>query len=1667
MEFRMASDRSKRINGDFKQHPTPGFREVFRRFAVSPRRRFKSMIAACGHRGRIDTVAVFLLLTAVCVFTGPAGAEANRERLQADVQQLAAFGDRSTGTEGCRAAADFIAAQFEALGLKELGRQRFVVPVLRHESTRLVVPDSQRNLEIQPVRLNAITPQTIPPEGLSGPLVYVGPGRLPDFNGKPVEGAVILMDLDSRKHWLHAANLGARAVIYIDPGRSRKMLYQDKYELSPVQFPRFRIAEAELREQFGRFEHAAEGVVASEVQLYSRIFWNEVWAENIYGLIPGSDPELAEELLVVEAFYDSRSFVPGMSPGADEAMSVATLLELARFLARRPPSRSVLLLATAGHAQGLAGMREAVWSIASRSKDMRDQQKALKNTIDAAEAAITLLERVRRIGLDAYVDGLRGDPQRNGKALLDAVNDRVKTEVDTLSRRLMRLRLESDGQADPAVLEPLVRERTLLRRLSWATSLAAIGTEEKKAIGDLIPKALVDHRRITADAETDMKVLRSARQFRALAKSLDIAAVVSLHLSSGGDGFGAFNYGFLHDLRDRVNRTPEYSLLDDVLRRAAESMGAAANLYRDTLRPSRLRTWQSHLPDRPALGGEVSALAAYIGFSLVTVNDDRQWWGTPADTVDTVDFEYAGRQSAQLISLVEAMSRAERLHTGDMPRDGFTEVQGRARFLRQGELFPDQPAPGTVIMAFQGPARYYAMVDAMGTFHLKGVATKKLTQHKVIVEGYRFHPRSGEAVWAINKPETGKSAYRLKIRRSSAETDLVIFGCRETTIFNLLEPRSFDYMTRIQLIDARREATPMRYWWSRIDTRSSVIASIYLEPGTRLKMTLSDSVLNKKLLLLNASAENPTGAGYLVDDWPQLHRTDYKVARDMWALLGPRIRNLEKHGIYNQRISAMHQQGLHSLDIARQSLQARHYDRFAEAATRSWALAARVYNDVEKTQKDVLFGVLFYIALFVPFAFCLERLLFSFTNINKRIVAFFVILLVLIAVIYNVHPAFRLAYSPTVVILAFLIMGLSLVVTLIIYFRFEEEMTRLQRRARQMKAAEIGRWKAFTAAFLLGVSNLRRRRLRTVLTCVTLIILTFTVMSFTTVKSIRHHARMQYQPQAPYQGLLFKNFNWTDLPPEAHGTIANYFEDRGTAAPRVWLENEDRTRPVYVPIQRDQRTFAARGMIGLSHDESRVTGLDRILVGGRWLEPNEDFAILLPDRMARELGIDPYRPEGARVRIWGTVFDVAGVFSGQQLNAFADLDGEPPTPVTFPSEVTLAMTEAEMEALESGEVVQTFQTRYQHVDADVTVIVPFQTLLSMGGKLKAVAARPPAGSVDPQMAESLADRFGLIIFAGEPNGVFLYHASDTMSYSGVPNVVVPLIISVFIVLNTMIGSVYERKREIGIYTSVGLAPSHVSFLFIAEALAFAVLSVVLGYLLAQITAAFFAGTGLWSGITVNYSSLAGVAAMVLVILVVLVSVIYPSRVAAEIAIPDVNRSWKLPEVKDNRLDITLPFLMNFREHLSIGGFLLEHFEGHQDISHGLFSAGDIDFSLAGCRIPGEGDGGTGGAEMIQLSTNIWLAPFDFGIMQQVRLEFCEAVDDPGFLEIRVRLERLAGEANAWRRINKAFLHDLRKQLLIWRSLDTESKTHYEDLMVARAQERDIDLKQHLETESAG
>jgi hypothetical protein len=1582
------------------------------------------------------------------------------------ISKLSSFGDRSTGTAGNEEAALYIKEKFQELGYEKLDSYRFSTPVMRHIKSTLILSNRNKSIELRPIRGNAVTPQTVRHPGISATLVYAGRGELRDLNGKQVDNSILLMELDSGKNWLHAANLGAQAVVYIDRGESPKQFFKEKLELSPLQFPRFWMSLAEAEKAFGNFEKAPNGLVEAEAQLISQINWQMAISENIYCFVEGTDPELKERLIMVEAFYDSTAAVAGLSPGADEAVSIATLLELARYLKENPPQRTVLLIASSGHAQTLAGMREMIWSICARSKDMRKLNKSFKALVKKTRKTIKLLKNT---SFDSAGTGAAAEEETT-RLLKAAIDERLKTESDRVSRRLMQLRLEKN-KANTENIQKLADERLLLKRLMFSSDYTDLSAEDRRALLKLIPEVIEDQKAILSDAGRHSREIGDARSFRSQVRAYDLDAAVSLHLSSHGDGFGAFNYGWMFPFRPRINRTAIYSTLDEVLRQGAERIENAlghSGMYKDSLRPSRKRSWQSYFLDQPPLGGELTALAGVHGLTFATTHDARARWGTPYDRPEYVDAAFALKQSAVVSRLIGHLARAPRLHDDIFPRFGYSAVVGRAKFLRHGELFADQPAPGTVLLCYQGPSRFYVMVDHLGTFYLRGVADKKHSYHKIIFEGYKFDPESGNIIWTIDKKKTGKAAYRTKMYRRLMETDLVMFASNGTTLFNLLEPRTFRHLSKVQVIDGRRESDPLRWFMSRIDTwiaeysNASIISTVFLEPGTPLKLTLSDTVLRNKAVLLNASEEKSTGIGYMVGKTPYLHRTEYLVARDMWTLLEPRISNLENRGIFNERIRTLQQEGLAALKDARLAYENKIYDQFSEASVRSWALATRVYEDVEKTQKDVLYGVLFYVALFVPFAFCMERLLFSYANIYKRIIAFCIILILLIALIYNVHPAFRLAYSPMVVILAFFIMGLSFMVTLIIFFRFEGEMIQLQTRAKMIQAEELGRWKAFAAAFMLGVSNLRRRRLRTALTCATLIILTFTIMSFTAVKSMRHHARLLYEPAAPYNGFLLKNVNWRDLPLQALGFITNNFAQKGISAPRVWMEDEDRTRTTRIPVYHNGRAFEAQGLVGLSHLEPDVSGLDEILIGGRWLAEDELNTVLLPERMAKTLGINPHKPQGAVVSVWGMPFEVVGVFSGQKLMQRPDLDGEPLTPATFPREVSSEMTEEEAEAMESGDDVREFQSRYQHVPGDLTMIIPYRSLMAAGGHLKAVAIVPQTKISIQQEAQDLVDRFGLSLFSGEPDGTYLYHASDTMSYSGVPNIIIPIIISVFIVLNTMIGSVYERKREIGIYTSVGLAPSHVSFLFIAEAMALAVISVVLGYLMAQTLAKLFAETALWSGITVNYSSWAGVAAMVLVIIVVLVSVLYPSKVAGEIAIPDVNRAWTLPRADGNTLEVALPFYMSYTEHRSVGGFLLEYFQGHQDVSHGLFSTGDIDFGFSCQTAPGLTDDDEDCPQeaceydaCLHVQSSVWLAPFDFGINQKVDLQFCPAADEPGYLEIKIRLIRESGEANAWRRINKGFLHSIRKQLLLWRSFDLPTKLHYEQVLAQAEKQKGI------------
>ncbi len=412
-------------------------------------------------------VLVFILACFLAVDALASNSAKAADLFAADIRKLSALGDRSTGSRANAAAAVYIRDRLEALGIETVGSHQFDVAAIKQKNSTLTIPDRGLSIPIRPIRGNAVTPQTIAAPGIKAPLIYVGHGDFHELDGKAIEGSVILMELDSGKNWLYAADLGAKALIYVDRGNSTKALFEEKFELSPIQFPRFWMPLDRVQELFHDFETKPAGRLAETVHLLSDSSWAKVLSENVFAIIPGTDPELKEQSVMVEAFYDSTAWVAGLSPGADEACGVATLLFLAQYLKDHPPQRTVILIATSGHAQSLAGMRDLVWSFTTRSLIQRRMKRELKALIKKTRKTIKALENV------SFESSSADNPAEQESRVLakEALEEQVKTVSDIISRRLMGLRLLEKSAANQTEIKKLVDDSSLLRRLVWKPTL--------------------------------------------------------------------------------------------------------------------------------------------------------------------------------------------------------------------------------------------------------------------------------------------------------------------------------------------------------------------------------------------------------------------------------------------------------------------------------------------------------------------------------------------------------------------------------------------------------------------------------------------------------------------------------------------------------------------------------------------------------------------------------------------------------------------------------------------------------------------------------------------------------------------------------------------------------------------------------------------------------------------------------------------------------------------------------------------------------------------------------------------------------------------------------------------------------------------------------------------
>jgi hypothetical protein len=323
------------------------------------------------------------------------------------------LGGRGALTTGLDRAAEFIAARFAVLGLSPAGDggtffQAVEIPLPQRPSpqTRLAIGEGALDLGVD-FAPNAGTAAT----RASGPLIFIGygfqlPGVRDDFAGLDLRGKVVLClrpplgprqlplpdgralfdSVPTARLLENAVARGAVGVLFVDAQGAP----DDPAAIEPL--PAFALEDVSAIASFHVRATAIDRLLAPShttvaalasasaaggpprLALSTSATFAVVWApprvkgRNVIGLLPGADPALAREAVVVGAHYDHLGWgdeggsLDGhrIHPGADDnASGTAAMLATAATLAGAAPRprRSILFVAFTGEEKGWAGSR--------------------------------------------------------------------------------------------------------------------------------------------------------------------------------------------------------------------------------------------------------------------------------------------------------------------------------------------------------------------------------------------------------------------------------------------------------------------------------------------------------------------------------------------------------------------------------------------------------------------------------------------------------------------------------------------------------------------------------------------------------------------------------------------------------------------------------------------------------------------------------------------------------------------------------------------------------------------------------------------------------------------------------------------------------------------------------------------------------------------------------------------------------------------------------------------------------------------------------------------------------------------------------------------------------------------------------------------------------------
>jgi hypothetical protein len=1451
----------------------------------------------------------------------------NFTRVNEDFNALQKFVGTTTGYPGLERLKLFLTDKLINISQSVLIHQFTVVSPIDRGSEIIVVNNSINKLESIPAYAmwpNYIQTSKTSKEGVTGPLVYVGKGNLEDFVGKHIEGSIVLMDLDSKNNWLYAAMFGAKGVIYL-PTSVNTFQVNEMISRVPIHFPRLFVSSkyAELLKNLAEKN--------KQVILHANMSYETVRSWNMIAKFDGTS--LKDEIIVICTHVDSWSIVPSRSSSVNEALGIATLLEIARFLKLHPPARTVWLVFYSGYWQALAGQREFLEDIifgnqtdnkrivAMIGVDLYPNSEKLSVLYAGSMygyAGVGIVDKFQRLVEPLIFDKYLPRLQENlNEDLTGFVDDGLKPEGWW------------DSQLTPFMLdtEPFAMARGLGFTLrSGATYRLMLGVPSD----------------VMRPVELDPAITR-----------LQVVTVIGISLSFASD--------------------PEF--------KAPESLTSLSRIY---FTPT-----------------ERAGVITLKG-SVVTFEESIGWYRPVANALVVVT-----RDPHSPFPFSDILTYAD--------ENGTFVVHGIGMGLAVGGL---QYVPGS------------------GT--LGGGATPAGVGY--YVEAFVIDKNNGLITYA---PDFGQYGLRVRSFWMSCDSHpyegtTVVFRSATVVIFNIIDIYN---MVDITILDPRFSNRAWRqslinFLLYDFDTLSefthfSIVQSpkdratiVFVPPNSRFALVVRSGP-NREVagILTNASVDNPEGVGYFVnkDKELKLYFTPLLIARDLFISAKSRYSLLRMYGIRNYALEEALNFSEELLNESNARARNKSFSTAYDNTIRAWAWSNRAYIETMNLIQDSIVSSIAFFILLLPFSFLFESLVFGSQG-RKKIVSIATIAASGFCIFYIINPSVKLATNILIGYLGLMLLALLLLTFIFVFGQSVELAKTFRKKVIGLHFAEVDRLSSFLLSFSLGIGNMRKRKMRTLLVGLTVAVVSFSLVALTSTQLIPSVYFTNTSYISPYNGFFIRNGLMRPSEFLSQSTV-NYIRslvpEGSTFCPRVWYYPQSIDgRVVQAIISTENKSVYVSAIIGLSYREVELTsGFNYSLIEGNWFKKEDYYNVIIPHEVAKALGAKV----GERIYLDGIPLVVSGiinesVLTQSLLEITQSIDKRTITPLD-PNLMTSTLVSESALGVEELFVPLPWQS---------VVIVPYDLAIDMGGSVVSISVKVTDPESIVKISSEIVRTTGLSVVIGINEKVSYISLLTSANFLGMQFLIFPVLIAGGTILSSLLGAIKERENEIKILSSIGLSPLGVGALFLAEVSTYAVIGSLLGYIGGMIANITLVSSGLMPReFTLNYSSISVVLSLFIAIALTFLSAIYPVVKTSKLVTPSLERKWSIPTKPVGDLwTIPVPFRSpSMQEAVGVLRYLHEYLSAYENIILGSFIIRSSKLDLSELKV----------------KTIVALLPIEANVLQDVEIRVRKIENLYNF---EIFIHRLSGEKRVWITSNYAFVDSIRRQLLLWRSLNAHSKERY-------------------------